>query len=781
MTTQKFGPKRTKPQFELAIVLYSRNSALAARKVMSEGVIFKRLRTKLTVLYVAMFAAALAMLSLAVDAATTHNVQRMVRDQLLVTETVFQKLSSTRTTRSLQDAKIMAHDFGFRAAVATGDEATVRSALSNLAARSGAGQAFVVTADGRVIGRTDRESRLLPPAVVQAIEAERKEWGVFVMDGTPYEGVVAAIRTPATAGWLVFANPLGPKAMENLRQLSAIPLQATVVRRVGQGAWSDLNAAPGHRLSPELQARLSQALASANADSSELPGATRGALTVIRPLNALDDGEQIALLLRCPLAEALQPYSALLATIFLIGGFTIILVVLGSWLLAQTVTRPISALENAAKALQRGENARVEVNTHDEIAALGRSFNAMADDIDERTTNLKQAREAAEAANHAKSVFLANMNHEVRTPLNGVVGVASMLAATPLDAGQRQMVEMIEASGQALHRILNDVLDMVDLGSEGLTLVDRPFDLGALTTNLAAAEAARADAKGLDFRFTIAPDADGWVQGDSARVEQVLANLLNNAVKFTEKGGVDVSVSRDGRDGMVRFVVRDTGVGFDQAFIEQLFSPFSQADGSMTRRTGGTGLGLSLSRDLARAMKGDVTGAGEVGRGAEFVLTLPLPAIDAPWTATPATADAPAVSIDQSRPATRVLVADDHAANRKVIEMILDAADVDLVLVENGAEAVEAYKAQPFDVVLMDLQMPVMDGLSAIKLIREHEAASAAPRTPILVISANVQAAHLRASAAAGADGHLAKPIMAPVLIAALEQTLSGAPIDAAA
>ena len=277
------------------------------------------------------------------------------------------------------------------------------------------------------------------------------------------------------------------------------------------------------------------------------------------------------------------------------------------------------------------------------------------------------------------------------------------------------------------------------------------------------------------------------MKGDRRRIDQILDNLLSNAVKFTAAGEVSLSVNL-GPGGVHRFIVSDTGMGFDPADLAKMFEPFSQIDASMTRQFGGAGLGLCLARDMARAMGGEVSADGALGEGAVFTLTLPLPAAERPAGATEEDDHAAAASpgpaadpveaaqaeTDAGASGLRVLVVDDHAANRQVIELILGSVGIDLVSAENGAEAVEAFKAQPFDAVLMDLQMPVMDGFTAISLIREHERDTKAPRTPIIVVSANAHADHRSASAEAGADSHLAKPILAPVLLSALEAVLDG-------
>jgi signal transduction histidine kinase/ActR/RegA family two-component response regulator len=748
-----------------------RQSGAGIPRTSNGTVVFNHLRTKLTVLYVALFVAALGLIALTVYAATTRNVQHMVREQLTVSGTVFDNLSATRYRRLQDEAGILAHDFGFRAAVATGDRATVRSALDNLGARFGINMAFVIGVDGKITAADERLETALPASVVQAVQESDAISGVFVMNGVAYETVTAPISTPAPAGWVVFASPLGSDAMSSLAKLSAIPLKAEVLEKTAGGAWIDLAGAHATPVGGQLQSFIANALSAKTIRAAKLAGPDGGSIALVRPLPVFDDGQQVVLLLQCAVADAYRPYASLVATIAMIGAGGVLLLVLGSWFLARTLTRPISALEEAARRLQRGETAHVTGGAQDEIARLGLVFNAMADDIQEREASLKRARDVAEAANQAKSTFLANMNHEVRTPLNGVLGVAALLADTPLEPRQKQMVELIDTSGKALLHILNDVLDMVELGTGALTVVDEPFDLSASVRGLAAVAGADAAAKGLSFRLCADPEPARWVVGDRRRFEQVLSNLLGNAVKFTDAGEVALEVGQDG--GGWRFAVRDTGAGFDPAHIEAMFEPFSQADGSMTRRAGGTGLGLSLAREMARAMGGDLVAAGAPGQGACFTFSLPLAAAGAPEEAAAPDAQASKQDSGAGDGVIRVLLADDHANNRAVIELILGSVGVDLISVENGAEAVDAYKAQPFDVVLMDLQMPVMDGLTAIREIRAHEARARSSRTPIVVVSANVQAEHLRGSAEAGADAHLAKPILAPALLAAIDQALS--------
>ncbi|WP_296596226.1 MHYT domain-containing protein [Phenylobacterium sp.] len=381
---------------------------------------------------------------------------------------------------------------------------------------------------------------------------------------------------------------------------------------------------------------------------------------------------------------------------------------------------------------------------------------------------LAEARDAAETANRAKSEFLANMSHEIRTPLNGVLGVAEVLAASGLSPKQQELVGVIKASGDLLNVLFSDLLDLAQAEAGMAELRPEPTALRDVAEAVVALYAPQAEQKGLGLRLDMAPDAGAVVNCDGMRLRQVLGNLLSNAVKFTETGEAVVALRREG--DRVTFEVRDTGVGFDAAAKADLLGAFRQADGSSTRRHGGAGLGLAICRDYVALMGGTLDCSSAPGRGASFSFTLDLPAL--------AEADnesaAPVGQAVADRH-FRVLVVDDNDVNRQVLALILDAVGIEHGEAENGAEALDAVGAGGFDAVLMDIQMPVMDGLEATRRIRAWEVETGRARMPILIVSANGLQEHVDAGRAAGADGHLDKPVSVPLLLGALEPHVNAA------
>ncbi|HEY2928027.1 ATP-binding protein [Piscinibacter sp.] len=373
---------------------------------------------------------------------------------------------------------------------------------------------------------------------------------------------------------------------------------------------------------------------------------------------------------------------------------------------------------------------------------------------------LGNARIEAESASRAKSVFLANMSHEIRTPFHGLLGMMSLLQETPLSAQQSAYLHTAKESANHLLAILNDILDISKLESGKLQVVPEPVDLARLVREVDALMRVQAHAKGLALQVTMDAGVPRWVHADATRVKQILFNLMSNAVKFTPAGEVTLQVEARAND--IAFSVIDTGVGIDDAVRSRVFQRFAQGDETTSRRHGGTGLGLEISRSLARLMGGDIEVSSHPGVGSRFVVTLPLPAIEPPAPgALPAVAPSPGPAR-----ALKVLVAEDHPVNRIYLEAVLDKLGHRAVFAENGEEAVCAAQEEDFDIVLMDLHMPVMDGFAAARAIR----ALPLPRgaMPIVALTADAFQDAQEGARQAGMDEMLTKPAHLPQLRALL-------------
>ncbi|WP_426020310.1 ATP-binding protein [Brevundimonas sp. DWR2-3-1b1] len=384
----------------------------------------------------------------------------------------------------------------------------------------------------------------------------------------------------------------------------------------------------------------------------------------------------------------------------------------------------------------------------------------------------EEGRLMAERANRAKGQFLANMSHEIRTPLNGVVSMADLLAKSPLAEGDREMVEIIRASGQNLTGLLSDILDVARIEAGEIAIESAPFELGDMLRSVCALFSLRAREKGVEVALQIAPTVDRVILGDGARLRQVVTNLVANAIKFTDRGEVRLAAELDNQNRL-SLSVRDTGIGFDPTATGDLFGRFQQADGSITRRFGGSGLGLAIAKDLTQLMGGDIGYDSRLGTGSVFWVLLPFVPAERPTATIQPTGrrdDAPYRIIS-------VLVADDHETNSKVVSLILDQVGAQCTTVGDGAAAVAVFKAKSFDLILMDMQMPVMDGLTAVRQIRDIEATGGRGRTPIAILSANALPEHIAVALAAGADRHVAKPVRPDVLIDLVhELVFEGAP-----
>ncbi len=469
-------------------------------------------------------------------------------------------------------------------------------------------------------------------------------------------------------------------------------------------------------------------------------------------------------------------YQAILARLLYavcgIFAATLLLASFFSFILNRVISRPILSLAETMERVRREENYSIRVikNSEDELGVLVKGINSMLQGIERRDEQLLVAKKVAENANMAKSHFLAQMSHEIRTPMNGVLGIASLLLNTSLNKKQSEFVRTIRKSGKSLLNLINDILDFSKIEAGKLELEWINFNLREIIEETVDMLTERAGEKHINLACVIQSTAPPYVMGDPGRLRQILLNLLGNAIKFTHHGEILLHVSsksKENQDVHLHFEIRDSGIGIEPKKQKEIFTAFSQADGSTTRQFGGTGLGLAICQQLVHLMNGEIGVRSVAGQGATFWFTTVLAIGEAEESST----DAQKLIVTKKFNAS-ILVAEDNVTNQIVARGMLEQFGCRVDLAENGMEAVITAEKEQYDLIFMDCQMPVMDGYEATENIRKMEKQAGKRQTPIIALTAYAMKGDKERCLGAGMDDYIPKPFNEEHLLSMLSAWL---------
>ena len=727
-----------------------------------------------------------ALTSWVVDGLVDRFLQAEIESSLERGREASARFSKLRNAVLLDQARSVAQVPHLRAVLDTPgvDERTIEYTIATLSEAVEAPLMFVTDSRARILADTLPQAN--PPELLDGFPGSElalrgEEYcGIIEYAGEPYLVAICPVTIDSTVLGIFGIGCRLAQHAADLHGVTGLDVSVLHEQRQRASAWSGptpmLDTDPWSNFVAEQPARLI--------------AQEREFMAISIPLEPSSE----RLILSRPL-DLVLAYFQRAKNVILLGGLVVALVALlvSRWI-AGRIASPIRELTAAANTLASGDlSAKVCIDTRDEIGVLSQAFNAMARQLEASMERAMQKALAAEQANAAKSVFLATMSHELRTPLNGVLGFTEQLLASEMRPEQREQAHAVQRSGEDLLAIIDDVLTVAKLGKGELTLEVTQFNLRACLVRILAEMDESLVAKGLRASLDVAESVPLQLHGPADRVRQVMRSYLSNAMKFSSQGQIVVRASLDSetaQDVIVRLEVEDCGIGIAPDQLEHLFKPFSQLDAGTNRRYGGAGLGLAICKDLAERMGGEVGVESSPGRGSTFWFTAKLSKLAREQNplaelapALPLSRQLPAASCKEStslsassgdvewRKTRRILIAEDNLVNQKVTAAMLTRAGWPFAVAENGRRVLELMAVEHFDLILMDCQMPIMDGLEATRTIRDAERATG-KRIPIVALTANAFSTDRDECLAAGMDGFLPKPVKAAELIAELERWL---------